>query len=256
MVKPSTLEIVMVSMDNIDDFRKSFASILGLLSAQCRVVVVDSSSTPEIFEESSLLIKSGKNIYYTWEKPKGIYHAMNSAIKLCSDDSLVWFLNPGDVVTNTSLIVELVQLIDQNERKWGYGLASYDNASSNSPSIFPAIVENTVQSLFHDELQISHQSMLVSKEVLVELEMFNPKFRIAADLNFQFNLIARYTPQILLKHLVIIDTNGVSHKQQVTTLVESFRIRLLREEFSLSEKMCWLLTTLVRRLKSTKRFGL
>ena len=252
MTKYSDLEIVMVSMNNLNDFRKSIASISELLSGQCSVIVVDSSSTTEILEESNKLIDLGKDIHYTWEAPQGIYHAMNTGVDLCKDGTLVWFLNPGDVLTDSSLILELLELITQSESSWGYGLASYDNDAQFPPRLFPKITENTVQTLFNGELQISHQSMLVRKETLVNLGNFKTEFRIAADLDFQFELLKSCSPTILAKHLIVVDTTGVSHDQQIQTLFESFVIRWRRPEFSVFHKISWLTHFLARRVKSSK----
>ena len=252
MTRCRGLEIVMVSMNNLDDFRNSIESINKLLSGQCRVIVVDSSSTTEILEESNKLIDLGKCIHYKWEDPQGIYHAMNTGVSLCRDGTLVWFLNPGDVVTNSSLILELIELITQSDSDWGYGLASYDNDAQFPPRLFPKIMENTVQSLFNGELQISHQSMLVRKEILVNTGRFNTRFRIAADLDFQFELLNSYSPAILAKHLIVVDTTGVSHERQIRTLFESFVIRWSRPEFSVFEKISWLMHSLLRRVKSSK----
>jgi glycosyltransferase involved in cell wall biosynthesis len=245
------LEIVMVSMNNSKDFRISIESIKKLLGSQCRVIVVDSSSTTEILEESNRLIDLGNDIHYKWEDPQGIYHAMNTGLSLCKDDTLVWFLNPGDVVTDSSLILELIELITQNDSKWGYGLSSYDNDAQFPPRLFPKITKNTLESLFNGELQISHQSMLVLKEVLVTSGDFNTKFRIAADLDFQFKLLKCYSPAILPKHLIVVETSGVSHEQQIRTLVESFVIRWRRPEFSVFEKVSWLIRFVLRRVKSS-----
>lgn len=256
MTKCSFLEIVMVSMNNLDDFRRSIVSIQGLLPTQYRVIVVDSSGTSDVLEESNKLHDSGKNILYKWEEPQGIYHAMNTGVTLCKDNSLILFLNPGDLITDSTLIFELVELIDQGNSKWGYGLASYDNDSVTSPTLFPIPTENTIQSLFNGDLQISHQSMLVRKEVLVELGMFKAEYRIAADLDFQFKLIANYLPAILPKHLITVDSTGISHNQQIRTLVESFLIRFKRTEFSIVQKISWLLRNLVRRVKASKRLRL
>jgi hypothetical protein len=252
MTRSRGLEIVMVSMNNLMDFRKSIESINKLLPGQCKVIVVDSSNTTEILEESNKLIDLGINIHYKWENPQGIYHAMNTGMSLCKNDSLVWFLNPGDVVTDSSLILELIELIAQSDSKWGYGLASYDNDVQFPPRLFPRITENTVEALFNGELQISHQSMLVVKEALVDLKGFDNKFRIAADLDFQFKLLKCCSPAILSKHILVVDTSGVSHAQQIRTLFESFVIRWGRPEFSMFEKVSWLIHFVLRRAKLSK----
>lgn len=249
MTRYCGLEIVMVSMNNHNDFKKSITSIGELLSGPCRVIVVDSSSTTEIFEESHKLIDLGKDIYYKWEAPQGIYHAMNTGVDLCRAGTLVWFLNPGDVLTDSALILELIELITQSESVWGYGLASYDNDAQFPPRLFPKITENTVQSLFNGELQISHQSMLVRKEILVNSGNFKTEFRIAADLDFQFELLKSYSPAILNKHLIVVDTTGVSHDQQFQTIFESFVIRWRRPEFSVLQKISWLMHFFARRVK-------
>ena len=246
----------MVSMNNLNDFRNSIESVQELMHGQSRIIVVDSSNTTEILEESNQLINLGFDIHYKWEEPQGIYHAMNTGISLCRDGTLIWFLNPGDVVTDSSLILELIELITQSDSEWGYGLASYDNDSTVPPRLFPNITENTLQSLFNGELQISHQSMLVRKEILINYGGFNTKFRISADLDFQFKLIGNYPPAILPKHLITVDTTGISHTQQIRTLVESFLIRFKGTKFSIVQKIGWLLGNLVRRVKASKRLRL
>lgn len=251
MTRYCGLEIVMVSMNNLNDFRNSISSIKELLTGPCRVIVVDSSSTTEILEESNKLIDLGKDIYYKWEAPQGIYHAMNTGVSLCRDGTLVWFLNPGDVVTDSPMILELIELITQSDSNWGYGLASYDNDVQFPPRLFPKTTENTIQSLFKGELQISHQSMLVRKEILVNSGYFKTKFRIAADLDFQFELLKSYSPAILAKHLMVVDTTGVSHDQQIRTIFESFVIRWNRPEFSVFEKISWLMYYVIGRVKSS-----
>lgn len=248
MNKSYTLEIVMVSMNNVQDFRRSIESIEPLISNFDRVVIVDSSKNSEIENESKSLSDLEVNVVYQWEEPQGIYHAMNTGLNLCHDDSLVWFLNPGDVAKNPSLILELKNLIEKSDSRWGYGQSSYDNDFSACPRLFPDINDNSIYSLFDGELQISHQSMLVSKETLLELGGFETKFSIAADLDLQFKLIADFSPQFLPKHLIIVDTSGVSHNQQVRTLIESFIIRYRRNEFSKTKSIAWLLRSVSRRV--------
>jgi len=252
MTRAHSLEIIMVSMNNLQDFRVSIASIKKLLQNQCRVIVVDSSSTTDILKESNKLIDLGHDIQYKWEYPRGIYHAMNTGVSLCKDDALVWFLNPGDVVTDSSLILELIELITQSDSKWGYGLASYDNDAQFPPLLFPKFTENNVESLFNGKLQISHQSMLVLKEIFDYSGDFDTTFRIAADLDFQFKLLKCFPPVVLCKHLIIVNTSGVSHQQQFRTLFESFVIRWHRSEFSVFQKISWLIYLFLRRLKSSK----
>jgi GT2 family glycosyltransferase len=242
----------MVSMNNTHDFKRSIESIQKLVAGRYKIIVVDSSNTTEILEESQRLIYAGNDVLYNWEAPQGIYHSMNTGVKMCDDNSLIWFLNPGDLVTDSSVVLELIELIHKGKTQWGYGLASYDNDSRFPPRLFPRLIDNTVQSLFNGELQISHQCMLVRKESIDETGLFNTKFRIAADLDFQFRLLKMYPPSILPKHLIIVDTTGVSHNQQIRTLFESFVIRLSRPEFSVFEKLAWFLRTVIRRVISSK----
>jgi hypothetical protein len=98
--------------------------------------------------------------------------------------------------------------------------------------------------------------MLVAKEVLIKLGMFDTRFQVAADFDFQLKLIANYPPQILAKHMITVDTTGVSHSQQIRTLFESFIIRLKRKEFSTVKTTCWFLINVAHRLKISRRLRL
>lgn len=243
-------------MNNPLDFRNSLNGVQALLSERCRIIIIDSSSTSEILKESNLMLGSGKNILYKWEEPRGIYHAMNTGILLADEGSLVWFLNPGDLVTDASRVLELIQGIDGSESKWGYGLACYDNSKQDKELLFPKSVENSSSSLFFGELQISHQSMLVRKGVLLEFGLFNAKFQIAADLDLQFKLIAKYSPYVLSRHLIVVDTTGVSHSRQLRTLVESAKIRFSLNEFSFLQKLLWLRGYVINRMRVSQRLRL
>jgi glycosyltransferase involved in cell wall biosynthesis len=247
------LDIVMVAMNNSQHVKTSLDSIIKLLNEDVRIVVVDSSLDSQvraIIEEQTELKDC---LSYFWESPQGIYHAMNTGILNCRSDSLVWFLNPGDIAHDVESILELARLIIATGSKWGYGLASYIT-KQGEVSLFPEHVEPNTLNLFTGKLAISHQSMLVHKLVFDELGFFNPGYKIVADLEFQFKLLAHHVPISLRRHLVEIDTTGVSHSRQLQTLWESFKVRWCLSDFAYHQKLRWLIMKIWIRIRQSKRW--
>lgn len=221
-----TLDVVMVSKDNLADFSKSLQSLKKIVGLDFRVILIDSSENLSIknYAESQ---STDFSIEYHWQEPQGIYAAMNFALDFISQNNLIWFLNPGDVLVAEDTLIELIKLIEKDGSPWGFAQAFYEN----SDSVFPNASLNSTRLILGLD-GLSHQAMLVTGHVLRSYGGFDRRFIVAADLNLQSRLLREQAFSCVFKPLVAIDVNGLSHKFLFRTYWESFLVRLESNEIS------------------------
>ena len=222
------LSIVFVSKDNVDDVRKTLSSIEDILKFDVQLIVVDSSNT-SLIKDMITSLESDSDIVYKWQKPQGIYPAMNEAIRLSKNGNLVWFLNPGDVLLNNQVLTKLRREIDRTGSDWGFAqaIADFPPFAESFPNSLEPI---TGEGLLVGQLRISHQAMCVSKESLQAIGNFDTSFRIAADFQMQYRLLSYSSPIFVDELMVQFDTTGISHDKTFLTFFESTRVRISSKE--------------------------
>jgi glycosyltransferase involved in cell wall biosynthesis len=215
------LSIVLVCLNNLNDVKKTVESLGNLGYPEKQLVVIDSSS-----DSSILAFLRGKNsqfeIIYEWQSPKGVYAAMNLGIQKSKDNSLIWFLNPGDTLVNEIVVHELINSIIDDKNAWGFAQAR--NAHPLQSEIYPTIANEVSSKLIvSGMLTISHQAVFARKSILTKLHLFNEKFKIASDVEMILKL-SNYKHTFVEEVLVEIDQTGLSNKYPVRTLFESISI--------------------------------
>lgn len=217
------LTVVFVCRDNLDDLEKTYSSLKNLHNSIAEYVIVDSSRGSEIKVFCENIYFEGV-VKYIWEPASGIYHAMNSALKLISYNNYVWFLNPGDVMVDENGIRTLLLNLIDTDSIWGYGQSI--KTIGNTLEIFP--LENLnydMKNLVFGQAAISHQATICRAKNLLELGGFDEKLRIAADLKIQILLFQKYKPMFYFIPLVKIDPNGLSHSRIFLTFFETLKVR-------------------------------
>lgn len=155
-------------------------TILSVIHQEQRIlfeyIIIDGGSTDKTIE----IIKSYKNnIDVVISEPDaGIYDAMNKGIKYAKGEWIL-FMNSGDTFANKDVLKTIAKEIEENK--------------INSDIIYGNVIKQYVDkkipfkaeklSLLRYRMPFSHQSTLVKAELLKE-ELFDTRFKIAADYNF------------------------------------------------------------------------
>lgn len=217
------LTVVFVCRDNLGDLEKTFSSLKDLHDSISEYVIVDSSQGSEINTFCDNENFEGK-VKYHWEAASGIYHAMNSALKLVSNNNYVWFLNPGDVLVDENGVRTLLSNLIETDSIWGYGQSI--KTIGNTVEVLPVKNFNyDMKNLVFGQAAISHQATICRAKNLVEWGGFDEKLRIAADLKIQILLFQKYEPVFHFIPFVKIDPNGISHSRIFLTFFETLRVR-------------------------------
>ena len=222
-MKKRNLSVVLITYNNIDQFIKSYQSLSKIYDLIEEIIVVDSSTDKAVSEFIDTIEKKCKIIYF-FEYPQGIYHAMNTSLKLANNNNIIWYLNPGDILINPKGVLRLLRELINSDSVWAFGLAR--KIINGNEEIFPREVNTLLpEHIAMGRNSISHQAMLCEVNSILELGGFDEEYKIAADLKLQTLLAAKNYPVWLVEPIVEIDSNGVSHKQIFRTLFETTKVR-------------------------------
>jgi hypothetical protein len=108
------------------------------------------------------------------EPDKGAYDAMNKGIKFAKG-ALVSFLNSSDWYKNNTLESVLKFYSDKKPFSVIYGVVNYYNTAGD------ILYAHGVHHNMLNSYMIAHPATFMSRELLLELNGFNQKYKIAAD---------------------------------------------------------------------------
>ncbi len=219
-----TLTVIFICYNNVDDLRSTYNSLKIAKNYINEILIVDSSIDHTVKRFSEVIGETHKTSY-KWEPAQGIYHAMNTGLMMANRESIVWYLNPGDVLIDAASLVNLLQTMVDQGALWGFGQT--EKVMKGNLEVFPR--EQTryrFEDLLFGSLSVSHQSTFCVASALIELGGFDEQYQIASDLKMQVELMKIADPAVLFEPIVRIDPNGVSHNKVVRTYIETSRIRL------------------------------
>jgi glycosyltransferase involved in cell wall biosynthesis len=241
------LAVVLVSMNNSESLRITIDSLQSLKYPNIILINVDSSddnACKEVLQHSHFESK------YFWEKKRGIYHAMNSALDNIQVEDVVWYLNPGDVLNDSKLLLDIMTNF-RKDPQIDFIYAQAQEIANNDPfKIFPGNnVEASVKNLSDGTFRISHQALLVKSSIMRQVQGFDTRYQIAADLKLEFQLLSNYKGKFVPGILIDFDSGGISHKKIMRTLIESASVRYFGGHLSLNKSFLFLMKSVLLKVK-------
>ena len=171
---------------------------------------------------------------------------------MANHESIVWYLNPGDVLVDAASLGDLLLKMTEQTAVWGFGQAEKD--MKGNLEVFPNKKSNfQLEDLLFGSLSISHQSTFCIAKTLISLGGFDERYQIASDLKMQIDLLRQYEPAVLFKPIVRIDPNGVSHNRLLRSLIETIHIRFRCQDVS-KKRVFWSIFKFLRSKIQKHRF--
>ena len=215
------------------------------------LVSMNNSESLRITTDCEEILKTSQfKSRYFWEEKHGIYHAMNSALDQIQDDDIVWYLNPGDVLKDSRLLLDIMASF-HDDSKIDFIYAQAQEIANTDPfKTFPGKnVEASVKNLCDGTFRISHQALLVRRSIMRQVHGFDTRYQIAADLNLEFQLLSNYKGKFVPGILINFDGSGISHKRIMRTLIESACVRYLGGHLSLNKSIHFLIRSILLKVK-------
>jgi glycosyltransferase involved in cell wall biosynthesis len=214
--------VVLVCRDNLNAVETTMRSLRKLSYLNSTVLIIDSSKDDKI-RKSVDRLSLQLRVEYHWVEPKGVYPAMNVGIRQAHEESLIWFLNPGDVLADPNGPERLINLLIETKSNWGFAQARYIDEKDSAK--FPSDDADVSQiNIFNGRTPISHQTIFAKRKTLVGNGCFDEKLQIASDVEMTFKL-SMTTPSFLKEVLVYIEPGGLSARMPFRAIREGLKVR-------------------------------
>lgn len=169
-----------------------------------------------------------KSIQKLIERDKGIYDAMNKAIKMANGEYII-FINAGDQLNDEKTLSDLYKINPTFQILYGDTKINYSD--------FSRIAKAKPLKDFWKSLPFVHQSVIVKRELLVN-NLFNLDYKFCADYEQLSKLYATkieftYSNSIISQ----IQAGGASDKSRVYATKEVFKISKQTFKLNLFKKI-------------------
>ena len=219
------ITVVTVSYNSANLIEKTLKSVVEQSYTNKEYVVVDGASsdgTKQIIEKYINSID-----YFVSEADKGIYHAMNKAVKMTKGEWVI-FMNAGDVFVNNEVLEKVsCELSDDIKVVYGDIVTMKNNEFT--------VKESPQEIIRIHRMPFCHQAVFTLTSLLRSFP-FDEKYKLSADFKFYKQLSLQ---KIVFKRLpipiTIYDRTGLSNSQRSKGLGEN--IAIIKETDNWQEKL-------------------
>ena len=203
-MKHEIISIITVCYNAVNDIEETIQSVINQTYENIEYIIVDGGSKDGTVD----IIRKYENYIAKWvsEPDKGIYDAMNKAIKMASGKWLN-FMNAGDHFVNSVVIAEISDWFNSDSDVL-YGDTILELERSHL-----IIIKANTEALANPRsmaMGYYHQSSFVKTE-LAKLYPFDLSFKLAADFNMMLTLYRKgYKFSYVGVPIAYYDTQGVS----------------------------------------------
>lgn len=242
------LAVVTLAYNNVEEVRKTLASV-ALQSVQPdSFLVVDSSSSGVNREVENLARRASAK--YTWIEPDGVYPAMNHALSLLPDQNYVWFINSSDWLAGPNSISAVLSAISPGD-SWLIGGLERLGDRRNPYHPTPSTGEAFVNALAAGRVGFPHPSAVIAKSIIDSVGGFDASLKIAADYK-QALAVARLVgaPRVTERVLSVHVPTGLTSRHKLKHAIEKLRARFSTvPSHGLGKEIATQLATLGRIIK-------
>lgn len=217
MGQPS-LSIITVVYNNVRDIERTIRSIIEQDYPHIEYLIIDGQSTDGTVD----IIKRYDNQISRWisEPDKGIYDAMNKALKMATGD-YVLFMNSGDEVYAPDTVSRVFSTVPNADIYYGE-TELFDDKWESLGLRRHHIPERFTWRSFRFGMNISHQAIYIRRSLT---SFYNTEYELSADIDWVIQAAKKAkvtvnTRQIVAKYLV----GGLSKKRHRQSLIERFCI--------------------------------
>ncbi len=219
------LSVITVVKDDPLGLRHTLNSMLEqqrIDPTHIQFVVIDGSS-PAM---EDVVTNSGiANFSYFWQKPEGIFSAMNFGISQAQGD-YVLFLNAGDTLFDSDALSQLIDFLQSKAPTWAYGRVNFTSSTGKDlvePSWSYAVERSQ---LFARGLFPSHQGTVMRLNLIKSLGGFDETYRITSDYHLMLKASKESEPEFISFPLAHFQQGGASSQNWRTAVAEFHRARV------------------------------
>lgn len=198
------ITIVTVCMNCEKEIVPTIKSIESQTYSDFEYIIVDGKSKDKTVQIANELTSNINNVKIISEEDKGIYDAMNKAVKLAKGE-YVFYLNAGDSFVDNKVLEKVSEHLNDNADIY-YGNVKKEDIIEQYPFKINKF------NLIYREKMICHQAIFAKRELLEKYPFDYKTFRICADRDWLIRVKEKGITSKYMKDILIADydCNGVS----------------------------------------------
>lgn len=180
----------LVKAGRVDHFKQSLQSVRNQTYSNIEHIVIDGGSTDGTLDLLQEIQKRG-DIKFISEPDGGIYDAMNKGT-LLAQGKYVAYLNTDDYWHNPEGMSMSIQMLEKSGADFSYAPYTYLHPDGYQIKFQPAL------GAFITRMPFCHQAMVIRKDSLVSLGLYDANLKIAADYGYVIEVIKRKRPVVFV----------------------------------------------------------
>jgi glycosyltransferase involved in cell wall biosynthesis len=185
MTKNPLITIITATLNSAATIEVCLLSVANQSYLNIEHLIIDGLSSDKTIEIIKKFQNEHSHIRLISEKDQGVYDAMNTGIKIAKGD-WIYFLGSDDKIYNNDVLKNVVSIIEQDKYEVIYGDVLSKAFNGRYDGEFDA-------NKFYYQ-NICHQSIFFKSYLFKTLGLYNLKYKINAD--WDFNLKWFFTPKI------------------------------------------------------------
>lgn len=220
-------------------------------------IIIDGASSDKTIDLIRKF-KIKKSVFIS-QKDKGIYYALNKAIKKTSGD-VIGILHSDDVFNNSNIIKNIANVFKKTEANIVYGDIEYVNTNFKTVRKwvantyeFQKKILNSIKyiELFKKGWMPPHTGFFFKKNLIKKNIFFDTKYKISSDYDFMFKIISKSNSKIYYCPILIT-------KMRIGGKSNSFKNIFMKswEDYKIikKNKLGGFLTLCLKNTKKLKQF--
>ena len=215
-----TLSVITVTYNAEHTIERTLKSVQGQTYPHIQHIIIDGNSS----DNSVSIIKNYTTDKTKWisEPDKGIYDAMNKAVKWASGD-YICFLNAGDTFFESETVEKLMLQLKDSSPDIVYGETAIVNNEGNFLHMRRLKApESLTWKSFKLGMLVCHQAFIIKRALF---EFYDLTYRYSADFDWCIRMMKK-TNSIFNSHLTLINylNEGTTTANRKASLKERYRI--------------------------------
>jgi hypothetical protein len=240
-----TVAVITVCRNVLPDLKMTAASVKGQRCDNVLHVVVDGGSSDGSAEW--LLANRADFAVAVSEPDKGIYDAMNKALRLCPDADWIIFMNAGDVFNHAQVIDTLADDLRRTDVDFLFGGVEIREAGgAGRAKTYPP------RRHARTDMPGCHQSCFVRATLMKRLK-FDLTYKVAGDFECWLRATAAAESKTGLVNATIATIAPEGYSAQNEPVLQENYFRAIDSHLSRREAIVWLLKRKIRRVLLTAR---
>ncbi len=219
----SPMTIVTLTFNNLSEARKAMASVALQTTRPHSYLVVDSSDESVAQDVERLAVHAGAD--YRWVPPRGVYPAMNEAIRLIPHEHFVWFINSSDWLSGPRSVESVAEALEKDV-SWLIGGVERHGDAATPQHPLPESPTDFVRLLAAGKTGFPHPAAIMSRGLIEKLGMFDESYLIAGDYDLALRFSRTVGPPLIIPRILSVHVpTGLTSRHRVRHAWEKMNAR-------------------------------